>query len=648
MKEKSATKNALSFFANTIEQKNEKKSVNKTTITSSAKVIKKLQSSSLSEEQEAVVFCKDQNIKVNAYAGCGKTHTLLNFAKEQISPKERGLYLAFNRSLKEEAQKKFPKNILCLTTHGLAYKNFGVKLVHKINPIQMKHLEKFCEKKDDVGFYDFFVRAVYLTFKNFCYSKDLTIQKKHIEFTELDDAGFKDEFLSLYSEEELISSTEKLFLASIDENDDTPIDHDVYLKLMHLTQPRLAYDFILLDEAQDSNPVVYDIVNKQTHSRKILVGDSYQAIYQFRNTMDGLNEFDGTKFSLTSSYRFDKNIAQVLNTFLLLYGETKPVRGLSSVSSNIYHYNSASSEQELKSTIHELILIYNGSVAVLGRTNMELLETALNCIDLGVKFHFLGGESQLQFELLFELYDILRNNTEPKNAFLKAFAAQFPHKLNGLAFIEKLKEHCELLNNEWFFRCKFVLRYKNNLAMVINHLRSLMVTNANQPNVVTLSTVHKAKGLEYDYVFLLDSFSSIGLYEQKEKLLAKALQKSFKKQKEKSWETVNSFLTSPEMLIDLYPKHLVENLNLIYVAISRAKKAIYLPTGISKHVNFIGGRLYGKKILDLPSSVFKKHFNFAKDCPFTTLQPFGLSYSLMNALKEFKDALDQDKVKGVF
>lgn len=47
--------------------------------------------------------------------------------------------------------------------------------------------------------------------------------------------------------------------------------HDAYLKLYQLSDPQLDYDCILLDEAQDTNPVLGAIVAGQ-RGQKIFVG----------------------------------------------------------------------------------------------------------------------------------------------------------------------------------------------------------------------------------------------------------------------------------------------------------------------------------------------------------------------------------------
>jgi len=49
------------------------------------------------------------------------------------------------------------------------------------------------------------------------------------------------------------------------------------LKSFALSQPKLDFDVVLLDEAQDSSPCALQIVQAQAaHSAILLVGDGYQ------------------------------------------------------------------------------------------------------------------------------------------------------------------------------------------------------------------------------------------------------------------------------------------------------------------------------------------------------------------------------------
>src|SRR4051812_5809224 len=78
----------------------------------------------LTDEQKAIIASKG-NIKINAVAGSGKTTTVIEHAKARPS-NSRILYLAFNKSVKTEAEKKFReaglRNVKVETAHSLAYR----------------------------------------------------------------------------------------------------------------------------------------------------------------------------------------------------------------------------------------------------------------------------------------------------------------------------------------------------------------------------------------------------------------------------------------------------------------------------------------------------------------------------------------------
>lgn len=57
------------------------------------------------------------------HAGTGKTTTLVNYAKRR--PHLRFLYVAFNKSVADEAQRRFPGNVTSKTVHSLAFADIG-------------------------------------------------------------------------------------------------------------------------------------------------------------------------------------------------------------------------------------------------------------------------------------------------------------------------------------------------------------------------------------------------------------------------------------------------------------------------------------------------------------------------------------------
>lgn len=74
-------------------------------------------------------FRTNRVLKVNAVAGSGKTSTLTLLAQDN---NKSSIYICFNRAIAEEARTKFPEHVTCRTSHSLAYAEFGIMLKHKL------------------------------------------------------------------------------------------------------------------------------------------------------------------------------------------------------------------------------------------------------------------------------------------------------------------------------------------------------------------------------------------------------------------------------------------------------------------------------------------------------------------------------------
>ena len=83
----------------------------------------------LTKEQYEIINSTG-NIKINAVAGSGKTTTIIEYAKARPQH-SKILYLAFNKSVKLDAAKRFADkgldNVKVETAHSLAYKHIVFK-----------------------------------------------------------------------------------------------------------------------------------------------------------------------------------------------------------------------------------------------------------------------------------------------------------------------------------------------------------------------------------------------------------------------------------------------------------------------------------------------------------------------------------------
>ena len=101
-----------------------------------------------------------------------------------------------------------------------------------------------------------------------------------------------------------VANSEVLWSRMTNHRDRLPLGHDGYLKLWALGRPKLGYQYILLDEAQDTNPVVLGVLADQS-AQIVYVGDKHQQIYEWRGAVNAMAKIKGCDETyLTQSFRF--------------------------------------------------------------------------------------------------------------------------------------------------------------------------------------------------------------------------------------------------------------------------------------------------------------------------------------------------------
>lgn len=83
-------------------------------------------------EQQAIIAAarSGSNLVIQAGAGTGKTSTLRMVAGELRRP---SLYIAYNRSIAQEAAGSFPKHVESRTAHSLAMRAVGWRYRHRLS-----------------------------------------------------------------------------------------------------------------------------------------------------------------------------------------------------------------------------------------------------------------------------------------------------------------------------------------------------------------------------------------------------------------------------------------------------------------------------------------------------------------------------------
>ena len=450
-------------------------------------------------------------LEIIAFADTGKTTTLVHFAEAR--PHWRFLYVAFNKSVQLEACRKFPGNVLCKTAHSLAWPQFGSRYRHKL--VGQLRVNTVMEA---LNLTDYETAQVTLaTLQQFLVSAEPRLQKSHIPkiAQKLYGSNRMTNFVKL---------ADRLWqLMQQQTNSRTGMPHDGYLKLFQQSDPILDFDGILLDEAQDTNPITADFLLKQSCA-KVLVGDPHQQIYRFRGAVDAMDGIDSTEtMYLTHSFRFGARIATLSNHLLKTFkGETQKVAGLNGDGS---------------------IGLLQGAHTIIARTNAVLFEEAVKLYRqswLG----FVGGIQGYRFSLIVDAYYLYaRREAWIQDPYIKSFRS-----FSEMKYFAKTLEDWELTS-----RCKIVETYRHRIPDLVERIAAKSVEDLEEANVI-LTTAHKSKGLEFAQVKMAADFVP---------------------------------LMKNDVLLLPTEKIAPDEVNLIYVALTRTKNRLELPDHLAKFYQFM-------------------------------------------------------------
>jgi hypothetical protein len=414
-------------------------------------------------------YLKQLPLKVIAFAGAGKTSTLVAMAKQHIH--RRGLYVAFNKSIATEAATKFPRSVEARTAHSLAWRTcIGMKFDgdRKLRNSPQSRTFDLSVVRDKLPIAERNFRSIVATtIRNFCQSDARSIVERHVPKV----PGLTEE------EQEFCYNWATYAAASVwdrmsDPRDDMPLGGDGYVKVWSLTDPRLFCDYLMVDEAQDLNPVLIHVVRNQ-QCQVVAVGDSHQQIYGWRGAVDALKILPGHESRLTKSFRFGDEIARAANRCLMAMGEQFPLHGHGAIKDAVVT-NSMAPHVD----------------AVLCRSNSGVIEQALHYIDAGRSVATPGGTGEM-FALV-EDAEALQSDMPARTAELMAFKTW--KAVTDYAATEEgrsLKVFVNLVS-------KYGVRR-------LRHVLSLIKDKA-APGDVMVSTAHKGKGLEWPSVLIGPDF----------------------------------------------------------------------------------------------------------------------------------------------
>ena len=278
---------------------------------------------------------------------------------------------------------------------------------------------------------------------------------------------------------------------------------------------RITKTVLVIDEAQDMSAEEFGLVNalmeQNEEMRVIAVGDDDQNIFTFRKADSKyleqfISEKGASKFELTENFRSKSNLVSFANQFVSkIHHRLKKMpivaKQQDDGSIRLFQYNSGDLIIPL---VDDMVINgISGPTGVLTKTNEEALQIAGLLTHKGIPAKIIQSHDEFNLynllEIRYFINELVLNSESPvisdeewENA-RRNLAAKYQNS-SRLEICLRLIRDFEETNTK--------KKYKSDLEIFVKESKIEDFTG-NNTEVVLVSTIHKAKGKEFDSVFLL-------------------------------------------------------------------------------------------------------------------------------------------------
>jgi DNA helicase-2/ATP-dependent DNA helicase PcrA len=437
------------------------------------------------------------NSVINALAGSGKTSTIVNAVK-LIPSTCNALFIAFNKEIVKELEKKLA-----------GVKNVQVKTLHSLGLLMIRRNLGTNIEIDEYKYRTFIKKNIkQLSSADFDKMTTKLIQQYTDNVIQLCDLG---RYNLAQCEKDLLQVSARHDIPIIDDEcnavlnvmkwgreNTTSIDFTDMVWLPYeltLNPIGLQYDYIFIDECQDLNAAQRELFLRcfRRGTRFIAVGDKKQAIYSFAGAdaesfAKLQNLPNTTTLPLPISYRCPKKVVNLANQFV----DTMECR-------------ERAPDGEI---VHNVSIkdIHDGDM-VLCRTKMPLIKLYMRYLRMGVKSYVRGQDIGLNLLRMVDKTEqiVLNVSLQKDGVFARLYDDLFEER-NRLMIKRGMDLEDATLSNQIMNKYDSI-KALEILAEGLTSARDLhdRIENvfAESADGVCLSTIHKAKGLEANNVYIL-------------------------------------------------------------------------------------------------------------------------------------------------
>lgn len=277
----------------------------------------------LNKAQEIIAYETEGPMLVIAGAGSGKTTALVNRTRTLLDkgvPASEILLITFTKKACKELELRLKNEIPAFTFHKLGLILMKKYIDRRIVPLDEEELEFIIDN---------ICREIRVVYKS-SYMYDMLNLKKKLgpKYIEKMDAFEPKDIIIQKIAMRYEKFKEEMFLADFD---------DLLFNLYKFARDGAKWKYVMLDEAQDSSELEFDIFNELCSSTNLTaVGDTSQAIYRFKggraeNLLKFKEKFDARVVRMDINYRSLPDVVNAANSLIRhngdeFYLEMKPYR----------------------------------------------------------------------------------------------------------------------------------------------------------------------------------------------------------------------------------------------------------------------------------------------------------------------------------
>jgi len=513
---------------------------------------------------------------VDAKAGSGKSSTIEQAYRNHINPALKTLFLTFNKSIAVGLENRLPPTAAVKTLNALGNSlwwrhmtPFTVTVENRKTSISAK---KLLGKEANFKDFGFASRSEKILFVKSClgsiiklvgfakmhglfpnrmdgwmpdveeswlyfieqYDLDfVTIEKDIPDYWKVrltaDEATYKKamerlDFLEKNRIKLSIKLAKHLLIESIQNKEVIDFNDQIYMPLYYNLVPQWKYDIIFVDESQDLSDIQRLLIKRflKFNGRLIAIGDSRQAIYAWRGSNgDSISiiqqEFGATVLPLSICYRCPKSVIEEAQKIV------PEIECSPTADEGLVRHTEAMYFDDVRK-----------GDAILCRRNAPLLGIAYTLLTKGIPVQVLGRDIGNALTELIEKFDCttVSELSSSLDDYTKALLERYKKKgqeQKAAALEDKVKSINVLIQHKPTWLVSELVAFIENIY-----------TDVVASDFVTLSSIHRSKGLEYRRVIIVESHR-LG----------------------HAWGNAPAWVVQEEQ-------------NLRYVAITRAKEELYL------------------------------------------------------------------------